>query len=111
VEQLAVEMGRAETGRYFKWIVANRLGRLAYQILLHRESGRPSTRFEPLVGEDWQPSSELQSYLEVGLRGSFADYPNPKNPLAAPARTPLDHNIAEAVEFLESQVENGKLQQ
>lgn len=111
VEQLATEMGRAESGRYFKWIVANRLGRLAYQMLLHRESGRQITRFEPLVGEGWQAPPELQTYLEVGLRGSFADYPSPKNPLATPARTPLDHNITKAVEFLESQVENRQLQQ
>lgn len=110
VEQLSMEMGRAKSGQYFKWVVANRLGRLAYQILLHRENGRPRSVFAPLVGEGWQPSHELQRYLETGLHGSFADFPNSKNPFNTPRHTPLDHDVAGVVEFLESQVENGHLQ-
>ena len=39
VENLSVWLHRAESGVYFKWLVANRLGKLAYQILLHRENG------------------------------------------------------------------------
>ncbi len=75
VEDLAVWLGRTKSGVYFKWLVANRLGKLAYQILVHRESGRPRSVFQPLVGEDWQPSRELQEYLETGLHGSFSDFP------------------------------------
>ena len=110
VESLSIWLRRAERGVYFKWLVANRLGKLAYQILVHRESGRTRSVFAPLTGEGWGPSPESQSYLEVGLHGSFADFPNPKNPFATPPQTPLDHNVTEVVEFLESQVENGKLQ-
>jgi len=110
VEQLAAEMMRTKSGQYFKWLVAHRLGKLSYQILVHRESGRTRSVFEPLAGEGWQPSHEIQRYLEVGLHGSFADFPNPKNPFTTPVQTPLDHNVPEIVEFLESQVENGKLQ-
>ncbi len=109
VEQLSMEMGRSKSGQYFKWIVANRLGKLAYQILLHRESGRPRSVFAPLLGEGWQPSQELQAYLETGLHGSFADFPNSRNPFETPRQTPLDHDVAGVVEFLESQVENGLL--
>src|SRR5215213_6467506 len=69
VEQLAAELVRTKSGQYFKWLVANRLGKLAYQILVHRESGRTRSVFDPLAGEGWQPSHELQSYLEVGLHG------------------------------------------
>lgn len=108
VEGLAVSLDKAERGMYFKWVVANRLGKLAYQILLHRESGRPRSVFTPLVGADWQPSKDLQTYLETGLHGSFADFPNVKRPLSAPPKTPLDLDVAEAVDFLESQVENGR---
>jgi hypothetical protein len=108
VEDLAVWLGRTKSGVYFKWLVANRLGKLAYQILVHRESGRPRTVFQPLVGEDWQPSRELQEYLETGLHGSFSDYPSSKSPLAVQPKTPLDYDVRTAVEFLESQVENGK---
>jgi energy-coupling factor transporter transmembrane protein EcfT len=108
VEDLAVWLGRTKSGVYFKWLVANRLGKLAYQILLQRESGRPRTVFQPLVGEDWQPSRELQEYLETGLHGSFSDFPSAKYPLAVQPKTPLDYDIRSAVEFLESQVENGR---
>lgn len=107
VEGLAISLRKAERGIYFKWLVANRLGKLAYQLLLHRESGRPRSVFAPLVGNDWEPSKDLQTYLETGLHGSFADFPNVKRPLGALPKTPLDLDVTQAVEFLESQVENG----
>jgi hypothetical protein len=109
VESLSVWLGRAESGVYFKWLVANRLGKIAYQILLQRESGRPRSVFAPLAGTDWEPSPELQTYLEKGLHGSFADIPNSGNRFAARQPTPLDFDVSRAVQFLESQVENGDL--
>jgi hypothetical protein len=109
VENLSVWLGRAESGVYFKWLIANRLGKLAYQILLQRETGRPRSVFAPLVGTDWEPSTELQTYLEKGLHGSFADIPNSGNRFAARQPTPLDFDVSRAVQFLEAQVENGGL--
>lgn len=108
VEGLAIWIRKADKGIYFKWLVANRLGKLAYQILLQRESGRPRSVFVPLLGVDWEPGKELQQYLETGLHGSFADFPNTGHLSASPP-TPLDLNVIEAVDFLESQVENGHL--
>jgi len=108
VEDLAIWLGRAKGGVYFKWLIANRLGKLAYQILLHRESGRPRSVFIPLLGVDWEPSRELQNYLEIGLHGSFSDFPNPKRGLAVQPKTPLDYEVKDAVDFLESQVENDR---
>ncbi|HUF00348.1 MAG TPA: hypothetical protein VMN99_13905 [Anaerolineales bacterium] len=108
VEGLAIGLRRAEHGIYFRWVIANRLGKLAYQILLHRESGRPRSVFAPLLGTDWEPTKELQNYLETGLHGSFADFPNVRRFSSTPQKTPLDINVADAVEFLESQVENGR---
>jgi hypothetical protein len=58
---------------------------------------------------DWEPRKELQTYLETGLHGSFADYPHNNRAFGQPQKTPLDLDVTEAVEFLESQVENGKL--
>ena len=107
VESLATWLRKAEKGIYFKWLVANRLGKLAYQILLQRESGRPRSVFTPLLGVDWEPGKELQQYLETGLHGSFADFPNTGR-LSAHQPTPLDLNVAEAVDFLESQVESSR---
>jgi hypothetical protein len=106
VEDLAVWLGRANSGVYFKWLIANRLGKLAYQILLNRETGRPRTVFTPLLGPDWEPSQQLQMYLEIGLHGSFSDYPTPRGFVARPPKTPLDYEISAAIAFLESQVEN-----
>ena len=111
VENLALSMRKAESGTYFKWLIANRLGKLAYQILLHRENGRPRSVFAPLVGMDWEPPKELRTYLETGLHGSFADFPQVRRPLGARQKTPLDLDVTEAVEFLESQVQNGNLPQ
>jgi phosphate/sulfate permease len=108
VEELAIWLGRAKSGVYFKWLIANRLGKLAYQILVHREAGRPRSVFAPLVGLDWKPSRELQKYLETGLHGSFSDFPTPRRTLVAPPKTPLDYEVSQAVEFLETQVENSK---
>jgi hypothetical protein len=108
VEGLALALQKAERGIYFKWLVANRLGKLAYQMLLHRESGRPRSFLAPLVGPGWEPSPELRTYLETGLHGSFADFPHATRPLGEPPKTPLDFEVARAVEFLEAQIENGK---
>jgi hypothetical protein len=107
VEALATRLRKAEHGIYFKWLIANRLGKLAYQLLLQRENGRPRSVFAPLIGIDWEPAPELQSYLETGLHGSFADFPNTHRRFGASQATPLDFEVVEAVEFLESQVENG----
>lgn len=108
VEALAVWLRKAEGGIYFKWLIAHRLGQLAYQILLQRESGRPRSVFAPLLGMDWEPTKELQSYLETGLHGSFADFPNVKRLFGTPQATPLDLDVAEAVEFLELQTTTDK---
>lgn len=105
VETLSVWLRRAESGTYFKWLIANRLGKLAYQILLHRESGRPRSVFAPLVGVDWEPNKALREYLETGLHGSFADFPSGR-PFSPHQTTPLDFKVAEAVDFLELQVDH-----
>ncbi len=106
VEALAAWMKKSERGRYFKWLVANRLGKLGYQLLSQRETGKTRSVFDPLTGSDWNPGEGLQSYLETGLHGSFADFPHVNKPFSQPLKTPLDHDVNDAVEFLESQVEN-----
>lgn len=108
VEELATALDKAERGIYFKWLVANRLGKLAHQILLQRESGRLRKLSEPLAGADWAPSPEVQRYLETGLHGSFADFPHIRRPGARGQKTPLDLDVGTAVDFLESNVENGR---
>jgi len=106
VESLATAIQKSKKGIYYKWLIANRLGRLAYQILLQREHGKPRSAFAPLVGEGWEAAPGVQQYLEKGLHGSFADFPHSQWAIfAAPVKTPLDHDVAEVVEFLETKVE------
>jgi hypothetical protein len=106
VEFLAESIRKSEKGIYNKWLVANRLGRLAYQILVQRDSGRTRTLFEPLDGPDWNASPDLTRYLHAGLQGSFADYPNQSNPFTPPEKTPLDQDVRDVVEFLETKIDN-----
>jgi hypothetical protein len=104
VEALSFELDRAGKGIYFKWQIANRLGKLAHQILLLRAHGKPRSVFEPLTGDGWNPTLEVQRYLEKGLQGSFADYPYRRwGVFTKPQSTPLDHDVREVVAFLESQ--------
>lgn len=102
VETLAVALDKSQKGIYFKWLIANRLGRLAYEILLQREHGKPRSVFAPLTSEGWEATLEVQEYLERGLHGSFADFPNSRwGSFSPPEKTPLDHDVADVIEFLE----------
>jgi hypothetical protein len=106
VETLAVSLQRVQRGIYFKWLVANRLGRLAHQILIQRAHGKPRSVFAPLTDDDWNAAPEIQRYLEKGLHGSFAEYPNRRFGFYAPPdKTPLDQDVSEVVKFLETKVE------
>lgn len=110
VEALAVALAKRSRGIYFKWLVANRLGKLAYQILLLHEQGKTRSVFAPLTAVGWEARPEIQEYLEKGLRGSFAEYPNPGwGTFAQPAKTPLDQDVKEVVEFLESRQSDRQL--
>lgn len=104
VEGLSVWMERSGHGTYFKWLIANRLGRIAHEILRQRLGGRTRSYFDPLAGPDWTPDTPVQEYLESGLKGSFADQPLPRRFFSKPVQSPLDHKVDEVIEFLESQV-------
>ena len=105
---LAVTLQKAQQGTYFKWLVAHRLGRLARQLLAQREARRGGKGGGPLHGRDWSPPEALAAYLETGLNGSFADFPRPRWPLAGERPTPLDLDPAEAVGYLEAQMETSR---
>jgi hypothetical protein len=109
VQTFTVWLNKSSSGIYFKWLIANRLGKLAYQILLQRGNEKPRSVFEPLTGPDWHPTADLQTYLQSGLHRSFADFPNPRKFFAPPAKTPLDLDINKAVDFLESQIDDSRL--
>lgn len=107
VESLATSLQKSKKGIYFKWLVANRLGKLTHEILLQRGNGKPRSVFAPLTGEGLEPTLAMQQYLEKGLHGSFAEFPNTGNRyFAPPSKTLLDHDVAEVIEFLESSIES-----
>jgi uncharacterized membrane protein len=109
IEGLAISLEKAHRGIYVKWQVAHRLGKLARDMLVQRGDRVNHKVTAPLMGRDWHPSEPVGNYLEVGLNGSFADYPNPPWPFGRPQPTPLDLDVKEAVEFLEAQMEtNGR---
>lgn len=112
VETLASAIKKSRRGTYFKWLVANFLGRLAYQIIVQREHGRARSVFAPLDAEGWDPSPEVRAYLEKGFHGSFTELPPRRLFSLTPVeRTVLDHDPAEVIEFLESNLKGEKLPQ
>lgn len=106
VEALSVWVKRTERGIYFKWLIANRLGKVAHEVLTMRRGGKTRSFFDPLTGPDWAPEENVQAYLESGLKGSFADYPQGRRFFSKPEPTPLDQDMVEVIEFLEEQVSN-----
>lgn len=107
IEALSLALDKSQKGMYYKWLVANRLGRLAHAILLQREHGKPRSAFAPLIGEGWDATPDVQQYLERGLHGSFTDFPNHRwGYFTTPVKTPLDLDVTDVVEFLESKSEN-----
>lgn len=90
VETLARWIIKSEKGTYFKWQIANRLGRIGLGL---RETSERRGRF-PSANE------AVEKYLEAGVNTSFVDYPNRKS-----APTPLDVDPKIVVDYLETQLE------
>lgn len=103
VESLSHWVKRTDRGIYFKWLIANRLGKIAHEILSQRLGGITRSYFDPLTGPDWTPDSSIQQYLEAGLKGSFADYPQKRWYFSKPVSGPLNRNMKDVLEYLESQ--------
>jgi len=105
IENLALAIEKSRRGIYARWQIAHRLGKTARDLLIQQGERANIKNMSPLTGRDWQPSQAVQNYLDVGLNGSFADYPQPRWPFQRSKPTPLDLDVNEAVEFLESQME------
>jgi hypothetical protein len=104
VESLSSLIQKSERGSYYKWIIANRLGKVARELLDQREGRQIKQKFTRLTSRDWNPPEEVAGYLEAGLNGSFADYP--KRSWSRAPHTPLDVNQQQVIEYLESEMEN-----
>ena len=70
VEALAVWLVKARKGNYFKWQLANRLGKIARRL----SEGSAALQQLPSGGE------AVDEYLDAGLNYSFVDFPTPRTP-------------------------------
>ena len=105
VETLTGWLLNSSEGNYYKWMIANRLGKL-----WHDMSGRFEDRSLQNQSNEWAapgqlPPEEVQRYLKAGLDKTFVDYPLPPLPFMHKEATPFDLEVDKAVEYLESQVE------
>jgi hypothetical protein len=105
VESLAGWIKKIGDGNYYKWRVANRLGRLARELVTRQASQGEHPSRVKLEGSGWNPPPKVQRYLEAGLNESFVDYPRPSLAFLPQSATPFDMDVNEVVKFLESQVE------
>ena len=105
VEILAGWVSKAGEGNYYKWMIANRLGKLWNE--LSGRFGKGDMLATPgEANAAGQPAPEaLLRYLKAGMQESFVDYPLPRRPFMRKETTPFDIDVEEAVEFLESQME------
>jgi hypothetical protein len=113
IETLADLIQKSERGgTYYKWLIANRLGKNAREILAQREgnpvsktfSGFPKKHRDDVAGRGWNPPPEIDSYLETGLLGSFASFSRPRWFWQKPKATPLDVKAQQVVDYLEDEM-------
>ncbi len=107
IEKLAETLDASNKGVYFKWAVANRLGKIVSNWLLY--SNRVDQRWQAknLARLGWDVPPEIYNYLDVGLNGSFADYPRPRIPfIQKRAKTPLDIDPNIVLNYLENEMES-----
>lgn len=103
VETLADWFRRAPQGLYYKWLLAQRLGKFSRDLIAFKARKPAPSGAEALYGPGWDPPHEVAQYLESGLNGSFADYPRPRWPFQRPASTPLDLDPVQAIDYIETQ--------
>lgn len=106
VEDLSILLGKARKGIYYRWRVANRLSKLARDLLAQREGLEPKeVQQNNLTGRDWSPPHNVDMYFQSGLFDSFSSFPRPRWWLFKSAEpTPLDLDVEEVVEYLEEQM-------
>ena len=104
VEALAEWILNAPRGTYLKWLVANRLGKTAREILAQRDGEPVAVRAGPLAGRDWAPPNDVARFLDSGVNASFADFPRRRGPWSPPPQSPLDLDPEVVIRYLEGQM-------
>jgi energy-coupling factor transporter transmembrane protein EcfT len=105
VEILSRWVANAKEGNYYKWMIANRLGKLAREMTIRYENRQASASPDDHKAPGEFPSESVLRYLKAGLDESFVDYPLPSMPFVRRKATPFDIDVNEVVVFLESEME------
>jgi hypothetical protein len=104
VEELAIWLMKKPDGTYYKWLVANHLGKLARSFLI-QSGGRDARQWDVLHSDSaWNPPEAVEAYLKSGLNRPAASFRS--SPWGRPQTNPIDLDPEQAVEYLESQMEN-----
>jgi hypothetical protein len=105
VEKLSLSLKKARKGSYYRWRIAHRLARMARDLLAQREGLEvKQVHANGLTGQDWSPPREIDEYFQAGLFDSFAAFPRQRWWIWRPEPTPLDLDVTEAVDYLETQI-------
>lgn len=105
VENLAGWLSNSEAGNYYKWRIANRLGKLAREMSTQMGDRGLPAHPEEMLAPGRSPSESVQRYLNAGLEESFVNYPLPRLPFKRKNATPFDLEVNEVVDYLESEME------
>ncbi len=106
IATLGETIEKSSSGIYFKWVLANRMGRIMRDWLAYREHVVKRWQANNIAKLGWSSSKPIQKYLDVGLNGSFADYPSPRLAFLRLRRaTPLDIDPNDVLDYLESHME------
>lgn len=93
VENMVEWLTKSRGGNFFKWRVANRLGKIARELV-------PAN-----PGSGKSPSGNVKRYLEAGLNESFVDYPLRSWFKPGKKQNPFDSDLNEVILYLESLLE------
>lgn len=96
VEAMAGYIEERHRGIYFKWQIANLLGKI--QQTIQQSASRGTSSRIPL------PSDSVQAFLDAGVNTSYADYA-PDGFVLKNNSTPLDIELEQVVAYLEEQME------
>ncbi len=106
VAELTIWLMKKTKSAYYKWLIANHLGKLARSFLIQSD-GRDSRQWDVLdPGPAWNPPEAVGAYLRSGLNRPVASFHSPSSPWGRSQTIPSDLDPERAVEYLESQMEN-----
>ena len=104
-ESLAGWFLRAPDGLYFKWLIAQRLGKLSRELIAFNARQAAPSAHEALRGPGWDPPDEVAAYLEVRPERFLRRLPASALVLPASRPTPLDLDPETAIDYIESTLE------